>query len=76
VIEALRGGVPVEGICLYPIVNYPGWDDGRRFQTGLWDYCDGSGYRETYQPLLDEFLAQQEHVESVRKACKVVGAAR
>jgi hypothetical protein len=56
--EALNKGVPVEGICLYPILNYPGWNDDRRCQTGLWDYCDTSGHREIYAPMAEELLRQ------------------
>lgn len=28
-------GVPVEGICLYPILDHPGWDDDRYCPNGL-----------------------------------------
>ena len=56
--EAFSRGVPVEGICLYPILNYPGWNDDRRCQTGLWDYCDISGDRELYGPMAEELAGQ------------------
>jgi glycosyltransferase involved in cell wall biosynthesis len=32
---AMQKGVPLEGICLYPVVNHPGWDDDRPCQNGL-----------------------------------------
>lgn len=32
---AMRAGVPLEGLCLYPIVNHPGWDDDRMCHNGL-----------------------------------------
>ncbi|MDT7950747.1 MAG: beta-glucosidase [Acetobacteraceae bacterium] len=32
---ALRAGVPVEGICLYPVMDYPGWNDERHCRCGL-----------------------------------------
>ena len=32
---ARRAGLPVEGICLYPVMDYPGWDDGRLCRCGL-----------------------------------------
>jgi hypothetical protein len=32
---ALRWGVPVEGVCLYPVMDYPGWIDGRHCRCGL-----------------------------------------
>lgn len=47
-------GAPVEGLCLYPIFNHPGWSDDRHCHNGLWDYPDDDGVREIYQPLADE----------------------
>ena len=47
-------GVDFHGICLYPILNHPGWDDNRHCHNGLWDYADMSGNREIYQPLAEE----------------------
>lgn len=47
VLTAISAGVPVEGICLYPIVNHPGWDDDRHCHNGLFDYADASGQRPT-----------------------------
>ena len=33
--EAQRLGVPVEGVCLYPVLDHPGWDDDRACPNGL-----------------------------------------
>jgi hypothetical protein len=60
---ALQAGVPVEGICLYPIVNFPGWDDERHCQNGLWDYADAAGRREVHGPLAQELRRQQLAIE-------------
>ena len=57
--RAIREGVPVEGLCLYPIVNHPGWDDDRHCYNGLWDYPDPAGNREIYEPLARELQSQQ-----------------
>jgi hypothetical protein len=57
--RAIREGVPLEGLCLYPVVNHPGWDDDRHCYNGLWDYADESGAREVFQPLARELEAQQ-----------------
>ncbi|HYP08997.1 MAG TPA: hypothetical protein VER03_22410, partial [Bryobacteraceae bacterium] len=54
----------VEGICLYPIVNHPGWDDDRHCHNGLWDYCNESGHREIYKPLADELRTQTARIEA------------
>lgn len=56
---AISRGVPVNGICLYPIVNHPGWADNRHCHNGLWDYADENGEREMYQPLADELRHQE-----------------
>ena len=32
---ALRAGVPILGICLYPVLDYPGWDNNRHCRCGL-----------------------------------------
>jgi beta-glucosidase/6-phospho-beta-glucosidase/beta-galactosidase len=58
---ALRDGVPIEGICWYPIVNHPGWDDERHCHNGLWDYADSSGRRECFSPLERELRRQQNY---------------
>ncbi|MEJ7605550.1 MAG: hypothetical protein WKF37_04635 [Bryobacteraceae bacterium] len=58
VIKSFQAGVPVGGVCLYPIVNHPGWDDDRHCHNGLWDYCNDSGEREIYKPLADELQRQ------------------
>ncbi len=55
---AESNGVPLEGICLYPIVNHPGWDDNRHCCNGLWDYADERGNREIYAPLANEINLQ------------------
>lgn len=51
---AESNGIPIYGICLYPIVNHPGWDDNRHCYNGLWDYADESGSRRIYEPLAEE----------------------
>lgn len=53
VLLAMSAGVPILGICLYPICNHPGWADNRHCHNGLWDYADSSGHREAFQPLYD-----------------------
>ncbi len=57
---AIRSGVDLEGICLYPILNHPGWDDDRHCFNGLWDYPGPDGQREIYQPLADEIERQKK----------------
>ncbi|MFB8797574.1 MAG: beta-glucosidase [Microcoleus sp.] len=67
VAAAIKAGVPVDGVCLYPIVNHPGWDDDRHCYNGLWDYCNELGDREIYQPLADELQFQRQQIEPLMK---------
>ena len=53
-------GAVIQGICLYPIVNHPGWADGRHCHNGLWDYPSDTGERELYEPLAVEIERQME----------------
>lgn len=57
---ALLAAVPIEGICLYPICNHPGWDNDRHCHNGLFDYPSEHGERETYEPLARELALQIE----------------
>ena len=56
---AVDAGIPVEGICLYPITDYPGWTNGRHCRVGLLGPLDRQGRRATYEPLADELRCQQ-----------------
>jgi beta-glucosidase/6-phospho-beta-glucosidase/beta-galactosidase len=66
VLMALEAGVPVEGICLYPIVNHPGWDDDRHCHNGMFDYADADGNRPVYQPLAAEVARQLANFEALK----------
>ena len=55
-------GIPVHGICLYPILNHPGWVDDRHCCNGLFDYADSFGHREIHQPLADAIIHFQERL--------------
>jgi hypothetical protein len=57
---AMQRGADLHGICLYPILNHPGWDDDRHCYNGLWDYADEAGERDIYRPLAVEIENQAE----------------
>lgn len=57
-------GVSLEGVCLYPIVDHPGWDDDRHCPNGLWGYPDDEGRRPIYEPLARELAHQQQVFEA------------
>jgi beta-glucosidase/6-phospho-beta-glucosidase/beta-galactosidase len=56
---ALEAGLPIHGICLYPILNHLGWEDDRHCPNGLWDHADATGDRAIYEPLARELRRQQ-----------------
>ncbi len=62
---AMHAGVPIEGICLYPVVNHPGWDDDRDCQNGLFSASIGLHGRTAYQPLAEELARQQALFEEM-----------
>lgn len=56
---ALRAGVPLEGLCLYPVLSHPGWDDDRYCPNGLLEMETRHGRRVEHAPLADELRRQQ-----------------
>lgn len=68
---AIRAGVPVGGVCWYPIVNHPGWDDDRHCPNGLWAYPDEAGERPEYKPLVAELQRQRRLVARLRRPSRV-----
>jgi beta-glucosidase/6-phospho-beta-glucosidase/beta-galactosidase len=64
---AAQVGVPIEGVCLYPILNHPGWDNDRHCPNGLWGYADDQGHREIYKPLASELQRQQHPLLSTER---------
>ena len=73
--RAIREGVPVYGLCLYPVVNHPGWEDDRHCHNGLWDYPDAAGYREIYEPLARELESQRTLLEAELRGEATISAA-
>ena len=55
---ALRLGVPLQGVCWYPIVNHPGWDNDRHCLNGLWDYPSDTGERAAFAPMEQALLEE------------------
>jgi beta-glucosidase/6-phospho-beta-glucosidase/beta-galactosidase len=62
---ARAAGVPVQGICLYPVLNHLGWDDDRHCQNGLLDFPRGdAGERGVIAPYAEELARQQALFEA------------
>ncbi len=49
-------GVPVEGVCLYPILDHPGWDDDRYCPNGLLACSADIANRVAFPPLAEAIL--------------------
>ena len=59
-LHAIERGVPLGGICLYPIISHLGWDDDRLCLNGLFEGHDAGAPRHVYEPLAPELRLQQE----------------
>ncbi len=49
--RARQRGVPVEGVCLYPVLDHLGWDDDRLCHNGLLWHQPVEGRRDVHAPL-------------------------
>jgi beta-glucosidase/6-phospho-beta-glucosidase/beta-galactosidase len=57
--EAMRRGVTFQGICLYPVTAYPGWDNSRHAEVGLFSTRHADGERRLFAPLAQELERQR-----------------
>ena len=62
--QAQRLGVPVLGICIYPVMDYPGWDDDRHCFCGLILSTSDWSTRQLRRDLCDELAIQQQIVSA------------
>jgi hypothetical protein len=59
-VETVReAGVEIEGVCLYPVVDYPGWENERVCPVGLLSIADERGSRTVCSSLAREVRRQQ-----------------
>jgi len=58
--DAMSRGADIRGICWYPITAYPGWDNSRHAETGLFSTVVANGTRHIDERLLAEFELQRE----------------
>ena len=66
VLVAIGNGVDVDGICLYPITDYPGWTNDRLCRTGLLGVADAAGHRDIWEPLLAQLVSSAALVSRQR----------
>lgn len=63
VAEARDRGVPVEAVCLYPILDTPAWTGDRLCPVGLFSAARDDGRRDVNRPLQLEVQAHQRVFE-------------
>ncbi len=53
--EAINRGLPVAGVCAYPVIDRPDWDKNHLTQSGFWDFpkTGSSTRRIPYEPILE-----------------------
>ena len=57
---AIQAGVPMEGMCLYPVLSHLGWDEDRYCPNGLFELEPRHGCRRpVHAPLAQELRRQQ-----------------
>jgi hypothetical protein len=57
--DAMSRGADMRGICWYPITAYPGWDNSRHAETGLFSTVVADGTRHVDERLLAELERQR-----------------
>ncbi len=78
VLAAEDAGIPVEGICLYPVIDRPDWNDLDHWHnSGLWDLATGSD--DPHRRILCEPYAQalrraQRRLPSIGGATRTTAA--
>ena len=65
-VRAMRDGCELHAVTLYPIVNHPGWIDGRHCENGLWDYASEDGSRAADPALTGEIRFSTPRLEAAR----------
>lgn len=71
VAAAMQQGIPFWGVCLYPVIDRPDWDDLSYWHhSGLWDAVFTNGEHPEYvlnQPYADALLQAQAVVANAAK---------
>ncbi len=70
--SAMDRGAAMEGICWYPITAYPGWDNSRHAETGLFSTIVADGTRHVDDSLLAEFEVQRALFGNLRPDLRAV----
>lgn len=61
---AIQAGADLRGICIYPVIDRPDWDDLTSYcQCGLWD-LDDEFNRIPHSPSIDRVLKAPSYFKS------------
>jgi beta-glucosidase/6-phospho-beta-glucosidase/beta-galactosidase len=61
-ILAIQNGIDLKGICIYPLIDRPDWDNLQHYSNcGLWD-LDEKKNRIIHQPYLEKILQCQQMI--------------
>ncbi len=71
--QAQRNGVEVLGICIYPVMDYPGWDDERHCPCGLIEVAEDWDARTLRSDLAAEVRLQARLTEAAAEEEAVAG---
>lgn len=63
--QARREGAEMVGVCLYPVMDYPGWDDDRHCRCGLIGVDEDWDVRSLRADLVEELRLQARITENV-----------
>lgn len=55
-ITAMQKGVDLRGVCIYPVIDRPDWDEGHNIECGIW----------AYNPLTGQRTADEDYLQTVR----------
>jgi hypothetical protein len=67
-LAAVRKGIDLHGVCLFPAVDMPDWHTGEWLHNGICDLeptGDGSLRRVPFQPFVDELRRWQRRLNRV-----------
>jgi beta-glucosidase/6-phospho-beta-glucosidase/beta-galactosidase len=68
-------GIPLEGVCVYPVIDRPDWDDPDHWHnSGLWDLRPGAHGR-LERVACDEYVAELREVQRALEAGELAGTA-
>lgn len=67
-ITAMKNGVDLKGICIYPVIDRPDWDTLEYITCGVWGYDEASKKRvvevQTFEALIAAIKQMEEYSDS------------